>query len=226
MRPKVRLRSSVSRVALGAFGCLAASLSWPASAAVQPLPINVEESIIWSTPSPFAGETLTASSLFESGSFSDDQFQPTGSFGAHDYLILYPPNPAFPPNPVEIFLPAVQINWGDSITWKLTGTIGAAVASFLATACSAGLFEPPDPCLSVTIGVDLVGGFAPIDLSGGIFAFDSPLQIGTWEIKVAEVPEPSTFALVGIGVASLAAFLSQAGRLRRLNGLAVARRPS
>jgi hypothetical protein len=171
-----------------------------------PLTINVHESIVWTSPTLYPGLTLDATSLFETGYISDGKFQDTGSFGAENYSIVYPPNPASPPGPVRLLLPAVQINWGDSIAWQFGGSIATAVANIPVTACRAGLFEPPDPCLTASIGVDLVGGFAPIDLSGGVFAFDSAVQIGTWEIRVSEVPEPSPLMLLGVGFAALPAF--------------------
>ena len=171
-----------------------------------PLLINVQESIVWDAPTQFPGMTLDATSLFETGYFSDDEFQETGSFGAEKYSIVYPPNPAYPPSPANLLLPAVQINWGDSIVWQFGGSIATAVATYPVTACRAGLEEPPDPCLAASIAFDLVGGFAPIDLSGGVFAFDSPVQIGTWEVRVSEVPEPSSLVLLGVGLASLPAF--------------------
>ena len=169
-----------------------------------PLLINVQESVVWTTPTLYSGLTLDASSLFETGIFTDDAFQQTGSFGAEKYSIAYPPSPAYPP--VDILLPAVQINWGDSIVWQFGGSIATAVATYPVTACRAGLEEPPDPCLAASIAFDLVGGFAPIDLSGGVFALNSPVQIGTWEVRVSEVPEPSSLVLLGVGLASLPAF--------------------
>ena len=52
-------------------------------------------------------------------------------------------------------------------------------------------------------------GFAPIDMTGPIYAFDDAVQVGTWEIVVSEflpsaVPEPGPLALLGIGFAALA----------------------
>jgi hypothetical protein len=207
MRPKVALRNFFTGAVLGAVIWLLAPFSGPAMAVVvTPLFINVDESIVWQTPSPFPGATLTASSLFQNGVFVNEVFQPTGSFGAQNHLILYPPNPAFPPNPILVFLPAVQINWGDSIVWKFEGTIAAAVASFPVTACASGVQHPPQPCLPVPIGTDLIGGFAPLELSGGVFAFDSAVPIGTWSIRVTEAPEPSSWMLLGVGFASLPLF--------------------
>jgi hypothetical protein len=65
---------------------------------------------------------------------------------------------------------------------------------------------PPNPWLppsappAITIGLNLTEGFAPIDVTGGIFTFDQPVQVGTWEIRVAEaVPEPSTWAMMILG---------------------------
>ena len=203
MRPKLNPRSSPARVAFSSVLGLATAFSLPglARAVVQPLFINVQESIVWQTPSPFPGATLTAVSLFETGFLSNSSLQPTDSFGSENYSILYPPDPNFPPNPVEILLPAVQINWGDSIAWQFAGFLATAVATFSTGPCQSPAFsDGSNPC-SVQIGRDLVGGFAPIDLTGGVFAFDSAVQIGTWEIKVSEVPEPATWMLLGAGFA-------------------------
>jgi hypothetical protein len=209
MRPKVALHNFLTSAVLGAVTWLLAPFCGPAVALVviaKPLFINVDESIVWQTPSPFQGATLTASSLFQNGGITNGAFEPTGSFGAQDYDIHFPNNPLVPPGPTTVFLPAVQINWGDSIAWKFNGSIAAAVASFPVTACASSVLHPPNPCVPVPIGTDLVGGFAPIDLSGGVFAFDSAVQIGTWSIRVTEAPEPSSLMLLGIGFASLPIF--------------------
>ncbi len=192
---------------LGAAGLLLAPLLDPAMALaiVKPLSVSVDESITWASPSPFPGATLTATSLFQNGVFGPNGFLPSGSFGSESYSILYPPSSASP-NPVSILLPAVQINWGDSIGWELAGNLLAAVATFQASACGAGIAFPPNPCSEFPVGLNLVGGFAPIEVSGGIFAFDSPVQLGTWDIKITQVPEPTSWLLLSLGFASLAAF--------------------
>jgi hypothetical protein len=205
MRPEVTLRRSFARAALaGGMLLVAASFSSPACATVAALLINVEETIVWATPSPFPGATLTADSLFETGTFADDQFQETGSFGPKSYSILFPRSPAFPPSPAAIFLPAVQINWGDAIFWEFAGTMAAAGASFPTSACPSGPF-PPNPCSMTNVGLDLFPGFAPIDVSGPILAFDTAVPVGTWEIRVSEVPEPSSLMLLAVGLAFLPA---------------------
>jgi PEP-CTERM motif len=209
MRTEVMLRKSYMYAVLGA-AVLLLAVSRPANVSAMTLLINVDETIAWATPSPFPGATLTASSLFETGTFVVGQFQQTGSFGRNSYSILFPPNPASPPSPVEIFLPAVQINWGDSIAWEFAGTMAAAVASFPTTACPSGPY-PPNPCSMVDVGLDLFPGFAPIDISGSILTFDAGVPVGTWEIRVSEVPEPTSLMLVGVGLASLPAL-----RRRRL----------
>lgn len=209
MRLTRKFSRSLACATLGAAGLLLAPVAGPARALVviaEPLFINVNESITWATPSPYPGATLTASSEFEFGTSASSAFQPTGSFGSRTYSITYPSDPDYPPSPISVFLPAVQINWGDSIGWELEGSLLAPTATFPASACGVGVAYPPGPCSELLVALNLVGGFAPINVSGGVFAFDSPVQLGTWDIKITQVPEPTSWMLLGLGFASLAAF--------------------
>ncbi len=67
--------------------------------------ISVEQSIIWQTPSVFPGATFTGSSSFATGTFNSDQHVQDGSFGLQAYTVLFPPNPVYPPQPINIFFP-------------------------------------------------------------------------------------------------------------------------
>jgi hypothetical protein len=51
----------------------------------------------------------------------------------------------------------------------------------------------------------LIPGFAPIDITGPIYAFDAAVQVGTWEVRLEPAPEPGSLvllcsALAGFGV--------------------------
>jgi hypothetical protein len=183
MRLTPKLSHSLAYATLGAAGLLLPPLSGPAMALVviaEPLFINVDESVVWANPSPYPAATLTASSEFEFGTTSNDVLQPTGSFGAKTYSISFPPDPIFPPEPISVLLPAVQINWGDSLAWTFAGTLATAAGGSLPTsACPASDELPPDPCNSATVALDLTGGFTAFDISGPIYAFDSPTRVGT-----------------------------------------------
>jgi hypothetical protein len=49
------------------------------------------------------------------------------------------------------------------------------------------------------IASNLLPGFTPIDFTGGIFTFDDTVQVGTFEIRVSEVPGP----IAGAGLPGL-----------------------
>ena len=181
-----------------------------AAAVVSPLLINVEQTIIWQTPSVFPGATFTGSSSFMSGIFNSDGFLQHGSFGAQTYTVLFPPNPFLPPAPIDIFYPPTPWLSGDAIIWQFGGLMAVGGNNFVTDAFPPAPWFPPSPWLppsappNITIGLNLTTGFAPIDLTGGIFTFDDPVQIGTWEIRVTQsVPEPSTWAMMLLGFAGI-----------------------
>jgi hypothetical protein len=170
------------------------------------LMISVEESIIWQTPSVFPGATFTGSSSFATGTFNSDGFHQHGSFGAQTYTVLFPPDPVYPPDPINIFFPPNPILSGDAIIWQFGGLMATGGNNFFTGAYPPEPFFPPVPLTppAITIGLNLTTGFAPIDVTGGIWTFDDPVQVGTWEIRVTEaVPEPSTWAMLLIGFAGV-----------------------
>jgi hypothetical protein len=62
--------------------------------------------------------------------------------------------------------------------------------------------------------IDVLVQGPPIRSSGAIFAYDAPVQVGTWSASVSavDVPEPATWALLLLGFGAAGAAL----RRRRL----------
>jgi hypothetical protein len=173
---------------------------------VHALTISVEQSIIWQTPSVFPGATFTGRSSFATGTFNSDQHVQDGSFGLQTYTVLFPPDPVFPPEPINIFFPPTPLLSGDAIIWQFGGLMATGVNNFFTGAYPPTPLFPPNPITppDITIGLNLTTGFAPIDVTGGIWTFDAPVQVGTWEIRVTEaVPEPSTWAMMILGFAGV-----------------------
>jgi hypothetical protein len=186
----------------GIGGLLALGIAGPAHA----LTISVEENIIWQTSSQFPGATFTGNSSFATGIFNSDGFYQHGSFGAQTYTALFPPNPIYPPEPINISFPPEPFLSGDAIIWQFGGLMATGGKNFFTGAYPPSPLFPPVPLTppAITIGLNLTEGFAPIDVSGGIFTFDAPVQVGTWEIRVTEaVPEPSTWAMLLLGFAGV-----------------------
>src|SRR5258708_4128130 len=172
--------------------------------------IVVEESIIWQTHSVFPGATFAGSSSFATGTFNSDQrfFSQDGSFGAQTYTVLFPPGPVAPPNMlIALLFPPVPILPGDAIIWQFGGLMATGGNNFATDAFPPGALLPAvqlPAVQAITIGLNLTEGFAPIDVTGGIFRFDARVQVGTWEIRVTEaVPERSAWAMLLIGFAGV-----------------------
>jgi hypothetical protein len=171
------------------------------------LMISVEESIIWQAPSQFPGATFTGSSSFATGIINSDGFSQHSSFGLQSYTVLFPPTPIYPPEPINISYPPVPILSGDAIIWQFGGLMATSLGNFVTDAYPPGALLPAVAQAvppAITIGLNLTTGFAPIDVTGGIFTFDQPVQVGIWDIRVAEaVPEPSTWAMMILGFAGI-----------------------
>jgi hypothetical protein len=121
--------------------------------------------------------------------------------------VLLPPAPITPPQPIDIFFPPVPLLSGDAIIWQFGGLMATGGKNFVTDAYPPGALLPAVAQAvppAITIGLNLTTGFAPIDVTGGIWTFDQPVQVGTWEIRVAEaVPEPSTWAMMLLGFAGV-----------------------
>jgi hypothetical protein len=166
---------------------------------VTPFFVNVEQTITLFPPSSlFPTDTFTGTSFFTAGVFVNEAFTPITVFGSQSYIPqepVIPGDPIIPGNPV---IPPQSIFPGESIVWQFGGTI----ASTLVTSAYPPNSIPGNPIIpSITIALGLDYGFAPINLAGPIYAFDAPVQVGTWDISVTQVPEPGIGWLLGIGVA-------------------------
>jgi hypothetical protein len=184
---------------------LALAIAGPA----QALTVSIEESIIWQTPSLVSsGATFTGSSSFQSGHFTQDLvcIGTCPTFGAQTYTVVFPPTPVTPPPPIDIFYPPEPVLSGDAIIWQFGGQLAVGGINHSTDAYPPSPFAPTSQSSQpILIGSNLLPGFTPIDLTGGIFAFSDAVQVGTWEIKVTEtVPGPIAGAgLPGLILASV-----------------------
>ncbi len=125
---------------------------------------------------------------------------------------VIPGNPIIPPNPIDIS--------------RLGFSFGGAAAGFAAFAFAFPSDIPqtaPDtaPILTVLVNgppIDVLVQGPPIRTSGAIFAYDAPVQVGTWSASVSavDVPEPATWAMLLLG------FTMAGGLLRRARATACA----
>ena len=187
---------------------LVALASAPAGAATLATSflIQTEVAIIWQTP-PFAPSTFTGTSTFERGRFNaDNVFFSAGSFNGSTFTSV----PILPSGPLDILYPGGPIFSGDAIIWQFGGVATAVGGPFTADAFPGGPILPSGPTAPsapplITVALNLQPGFAPFEVTGPIIAFDDPVQIGTYDIRVRFVPAPSTLLLLGLGLAGLAA---------------------
>lgn len=170
---------------------------------------DVETTITSKDPSPFPNATFTGSSSFDIGSFdSTGIFHPTTTpFGATTYsgeiTTTFDGNGRFLTRRVTRPLPSAP---PDALIWQLGGIVATVDGmTFIAQAF------PPQPTFPsfppsasplITISADLFGSPSST-VTGGIFAFDAPVQIGTYTISVTSVPEPPALLLIAIALVAL-----------------------
>lgn len=201
------------RRAAGMIGlAVALLLGWqsPASAIL----VHATVTITWLVPPPpIAPGTFAGATGFQTGFFFNSAFTSQGMFGT----TTIPGNPVIPGNPIFIATPSPpEIIPGSAVVWSFAGTTTNDVAgSFPTFAFPAGIdppFQPPGAAPLVTLAQNLQPGFAPIDATGPIYAYDAPVQIGNFEVTLTEVPEPSAMLLLSAGLIGLGTL--RAGRRR------------
>ena len=112
-------------------------------------------------------------------------------------------------NPLTFLIPLPpNIKPGDALVWEFGGNLSSNAGTFVTDAFSPTppeiLPSPPE----IKLADDLEHGFTAFDVSGPIYAFDDPVQVGTWDIHVSEVttaPEPITLSIFGAGLVGAAA---------------------
>jgi hypothetical protein len=105
---------------------------------------------------------------------------------------------------------------------RLGFSFGGVAAGFPAYAFAFPSDIPPvnpdaDPILTVLANgppIDVLLQGPPIRSSGAIFAYDDPVQVGTWSASVsaADVPEPATWVMLLLGFGAVGAVLRRARR--------------
>jgi hypothetical protein len=163
-------------------------LEFDLSITLQPLPPSILPSLLNGTaqfsftplpPSIIPGNPIDVANL----AFGDS-FTPTPP-----QIIPLPPN-------IDIaftFSGELDFLGGGSIPAGAYTSFAAVAADF-----AASHVQPLPP--NIDIGV--FSG-TPLHLHGDLIAFDDPVQIGTFDVTVSEVPEPASIAILGSALACL-----------------------
>ena len=204
--PFIAIGRRAARIVGTAVLALAAFLPLAANALLMPnFRVSTDLTISWMAGPPiFPTATFTGDSFFTSGEFDGPDFIADRIFATHHYSSV----PLHPGEPTRIFEGSgPPIIPGESIIWQFGGLTHTLLGDFPTFAFRNNEAVQPGPPIAppqITIAFELMPNFAPIHLSGPIYAYDDPVQIGTWDIRLAQVPEPASLALIGIGLAALA----------------------
>jgi hypothetical protein len=121
-----------------------------------------------------------------------------------------PPNPIVPPSPITPPNPVVPAG---TLEISLTGFSGGFPVIAFGTNALVPDTVPPSPIIPIgTFGADLTLG-SQLTANGDLFAYDAPVQVGTWSVTAtlvpSPVPEPVHIALVVPALLALAAVVRQ-----------------